>query len=321
MSARPLAVLAVVCATTRLASAEQPWEVGLSQADRDRANELFAEANSLFAQQAHTAAVEKYTEAIAHWDHPLIRFNMAVTLIRLDRIVEAAEHFETALRYGAAPFSEEQYQRAVDYQKLLRGRVGDISVSCTQGSVQILLDAKPWFTCPGTRTQRVLAGEHLIVGEKQGHVTESRRVLLEGGASTSVALELRSFDAAIAYAYDYRWPRWIPWSVAGGGAALVLGGFGVWVAARGQMDRFDREFTRECQNSCETDLSHHLALRDQRDSALLKNRLSIAMFAVGGAATVGGLAWTLINRPRRVLPEVNVAPTAGGMQAVMTGRF
>ena len=77
--------LVVLLALAGTAYADDPWAQGVPLANQKAANKLFAEANQLFAQQAHGPALEKYKAAIAIWDHPLIRFNMAVTEIRLDR--------------------------------------------------------------------------------------------------------------------------------------------------------------------------------------------------------------------------------------------
>ncbi len=313
------AVIAALLCTARLAAADAPWDRARSPADRDRANKLFAEANELYGKGAHGAALEKYKQVIALWDHPSVHFNMAVALIKLDRILDAADELDAALKYGDEPFSPDEYAQILEKKRLVRGRVGDVTVSCEQEDVQVLLDAKPWFTCPGTRTQRVLADEHLVVGEATGFATYSRRIHLTGGASEMLKLELRSFDDGAMY--EYPTPRWIPWTVAGAGAAIVLGGFGMWIAARDQTESFEQAFERECPNRCETDLSEHPALRDQRDSAALKSDISTAMFVGGGAIVVAGTVWAILNRPRRVSPSVEVAPTADGVQTMIRGRF
>src|SRR5688500_531216 len=111
----------LVVAMTGVSHAERPWEAGIPKDKRDRAQAIFAEGNTLFAQQAHQPALDKYRQAIALWDHPLIRFNMAVTRIRLDRILEAADDLDAALRFGDQPFSAELYRQAMDYQKLVGG--------------------------------------------------------------------------------------------------------------------------------------------------------------------------------------------------------
>lgn len=182
-------VVALVLAA-RLARADVPWADGVSVEQQARANKLFAEGNQLFAEQAHAPALAKYEAAIAIWDHPMIRYNMAVTLIRLDRILEAADNLERALRFGEKPFPPTLFLEAQDYRKLIAARVGSIEASCKQAGVKISLDSKRWFDCPSSRHARVLAGEHLVVGEREGLMTASRRMFVDGGAAASTSIEL-----------------------------------------------------------------------------------------------------------------------------------
>lgn len=130
---RTLMVFAIVCATTS-AYADDPWEQGVSKDNQTKANALFAEGNQLFAQQAHGPALEKYKAAVALWDHPKIRYNIAVVEIRLDRYLEAVDDLEAALRFGQTPFSNDEYQRALDYQKLVSGRVAYLEVECGEAN-------------------------------------------------------------------------------------------------------------------------------------------------------------------------------------------
>ncbi len=312
-----LLVLLVLCTAGVAAAEEQPWEVGVSKENRDKANAVFAEGNQMFAQQAHGPALDKYKEAIQLWDHPLIRFNMAVTYVRLDRILEAADAIDAALRFGAAPYSPEHYQQAQDYQRLINGRIGTVEASCAQSGVSVLLDGKPWFSCPGSKKQRVLIGEHLVVGEKKDFATESRRLVVAPQATSKLKLELRSFESAVVL--EYPSPRWLPWTVAATGGAVVLGGVAFWFAARNQMDRFEAAFATACPTGCPASLAEpkYDALREQRDSARLSGTIAISMWAAGSAIAAGGVVWVLLNKPKRILPNVEVAPTDGGMQATV----
>lgn len=303
--------LILLVAMTSIASADKPWEAGISQTQRDKANALFAEGNQLFGQQAHQPAIEKYKEALKEWDHPLIRFNMAVSLVRLDRILEAAETLDAALRFGQDPFTPEEYQRALDYQRLVGGRIGNVEAACQQDGVQVLLDGKPWFACPGSKKLRVLAGEHVVVGEKKDFATESRRLVVAGGATASAKLELRSFDSVVKY--EYPSPRWLPWTVTGTGVAIALGGLGFWFAGRNQMDKFEADFAMACPTGCQADLSDQPLLADARDSAQLKGKIAVSMMVAGGAITIGGVVWAIMNRPKRVMPQMEVTPTNGGV--------
>ena len=314
--------LGFVVAVTHAAAADtKPWAQGVPEATQDQANAVFEEGNQLFAQQAHAPALEKYRAALAIWDHPLIRFNLAVTLIRLDRPLEAAEELDKALRYGDAPFKKDLYQQALDYQILLKGRVGYIEASCDQSGGAILLDGKPWFTCPGTQKARVMAGLHAVGGEAPNYLMPTRRLVVTGGETTTEKLKFVPLDSAVILKYPYR--RWIPYTVTAFGAAVGLAGLAVWVAGRSQMNDFETAFANDpdCSMGCDKSLSGKPLLRDLRDSAELKGKIGISMMVAGGAVTVGGIVMAILNRPQRILPTAEVTPTNGGAVVSTRWRF
>ena len=298
----------------------KPWADGIPEATQKQASALYEEGNTLFGAQAHAPALEKYRAAVALWDHPLIQFNLAVTLIRLDRILEAAEHLDKALRYGAAPYKDELYQQALDYQRLVQGRVGFVEVTCAQAGANVLFDGKRWFNCPGTQKIRAMAGEHTLVSELKGYLTASQPLIVLGGATVTKKVELVPLDTAVKLEYPHR--RWVSWTVTAAGAAIGLAGVGTWFAGRGQMKTFDQNFASECTlTGCTKDLSDHPALRDQRDSAKLKGTIGITMMVAGGAVLVGGIVMTAMNRPKRVLPNMEVIPSEGGIKAQVGWSF
>ena len=310
-------VLVLVCAFAAPAFAEEPWAQGVPAATQAKANALFAEGNQLFAERAHAPALEKYKQAIAMWDHPMIRFNMAVTLIRLDRVLDAADELEKALRFGAKPFTAELYQQALDYQSLVKKQLGFIEIKCDQPDTHIQLDGKPWFDAPGTKTVRVLAGEHAIVADRKGYLTESRRLVVGGGATINHTLKLVPLESAVIL--EYRHPRWLPWTVAITGAAVAGGGLGAWLLGKSRMDDFAQEFVKECPNGC--DLAEHPGLRAEQDRAELEGKIGVSAMIGGGAIAVTGVVWVLVNRPVRRLPRVEVQPTASGVTASAGWRF
>jgi hypothetical protein len=306
------AVLVLVL-VARVAYADDPWAAGVSLEHQQQANRLFAEANQLFAQQAHAPALEKYKQAIALCDHPLIRFNMAVTEIRLDRILDAAEDLDRALRYGNTPFTPELYQEALDYQALVHKQVGVIEASCSQRDVHVLLDGKPWLTCPGTQQQKVLAGEHVLLAEGKELMARSQRLVVTGGATTTQDIRLVSIESAVIMKYRYR--RWLPYTVTAVGVAVAGGGLAMWLAGRSQLDQFTADFTTNCPAGCQMDFSDKPFLRDERDSAELKGNIGVGMMAAGGAVAVTGIILTIANKAQRVLPSVEAGPTHGGATA------
>jgi hypothetical protein len=296
-----------------------PWARDVPAAQQEQARALFEDGNQLFAQQAHGPALERYRAAVALWDHPMVRFNMAVTEIRLDRVLDAADDLQAALRFGQTPFTPELYQQALDYQALLAGRVGELEVACAQPGAQISLDGKPWFAGPGQRRLRVLAGEHVVAADRPGSVPQSVRVVVAGRAVATHRIALVSFDAAAHL--EYPRPRWIAWTIAGGGAAVALGGLAVYLAGRNQMDAFHSDFASVCAAGCEADLASHPLLRRERDSAVLQGRIAVPMIAAGSAIAVGGIVLAILNRPVRTLPRLELAPAPGGVAASAGWRF
>jgi hypothetical protein len=76
-----------------------------------------------------------------------------------------------------------------------------------------------------------------------------------------------------------------------------------------------------CPMGCSSTLKDLPLLADARDSAKLKGTIAVTMMIGGGAIAVGGVVWAILNRPRRILPNMEVAPTDGGMQASVRVRF
>jgi hypothetical protein len=300
---------------------DTPWSAGVPAETQAKANALYDEGNQLFAQQAHAPALEKYKAAIALWDHPLIRFNLAVTEIRLDRVLEAADDLDKALRFGKDPFKPELYQQALDYQALLKGRVGFVEATCDTTASHLLLDGKPWFDCPGTKKQRITAGEHAVVGERQGYLTASQKVVVAGGATAHAKIALIPLDAAVKLEYPHA--RWLPWTMTGVGLAVGLAGVGTYFLGKSQLDQFQADYQTQCEHGCEPGLTDpaHRPLLDEQNGAQLKGKIGIAMMVTGGGVMVTGLVLAIMNRPHRVLPNVEVAPTTGGAQAAVGWHF
>jgi hypothetical protein len=315
---RSLIVAALLVFAERPAVADaNPWEKNVPDDVKKLANADYRAANDLFAQKAYGQAVAKYRAALDRWDHPQIRFNLAVVLIRLDRFVEAADELALALRYGAKPFDRlELYDQALDYQAVLRARVGTVEASCKLPGAQVVLDGKPWFTCPGKQAMRVASGEHAIVTERSGYLTRTKRFVLLGGDTASHDIELVRLDQATRY----RYPRWIQWSMIGGGLAIGVGGLAVWSAGRTQMSNFEAKLTTDCPLGCDLASDEFAYLADRRDRARLKGNVGIGLMLGGGAIAIAGGIFAGLNRIERV-GYVDVTPRPGGASAAVGWRF
>jgi hypothetical protein len=166
----------------------------------------------------------------------------------------------------------------------------------------------------------VLAGEHILLGEKKDYLAVSRRVIVVGGKTATEDISLVPIESAVIL--EYRYPRWMPYTVAGTGAAIALGGLGVYFAGRSQMDKFEADFAVQCPQGCKADLSDQPLLADERDSAKLKGKIAIGMMAGGGAIAITGVVLAVINsKAERILPSIETTPTRGGAVTSVGWRF
>jgi hypothetical protein len=148
----------------------------------------------------------------------------------------------------------------------------------------------------------------------------SRRVIVAGGKVATEEMSLVPIESAVIL--KYRYPRWIPYTIAGTGAAIALGGLGFYFAGKSQMDQFQSDFLTQCPTGCKADLSDQPLLRDERDSAKLKGTIAIGMMAGGGAIAIGGIVMAVINsKAERILPSVETTPTSGGAMTSVGWRF
>lgn len=319
---RALIILALLFAPCLVfAQGAKPWATGIAQADQDRANTLFAEANALFAQQAHALALEKYQAALAVWDHPLIEFNAAVTLIRLDRPLEAADAIEKALRFGQAPFTAAEYAQVLDYQALVKGRVGEIEATCNEARGRVILDGKPWFDCPGTRKQRVLAGEHTLSGEHDTLLSRAQHVDVRGGAVARA--DIAMVKLADAYTTYYPHPRWVGWTAIAVGVVASGLGVGVYQDAADRQKAYEQRVASSCAvNGCDPESPLGQELLAMRDSAAARSRIATGLFIGGGVTLTASIVYIfVINRAQRRPVKIDARVSANGAAAQVSWRF
>ena len=311
-----LLACAVVLALVRPAHADDPWAVGVSETNKQAAEKLLDKGNAQFLEHKYPEALATYQQARQSWDHPAIRFNIVRCLILLDRPLEAIEHLDAALQYGAAPIGEALYAEALAYKKLLANQIGDLEVACTQGGVTLSLDGHPLAECPATKSQRVAPGQHQIVATKQGYMTRTIEVVVVGGRREHVDVKLAPLTHAAKIVH--RWPQWVPWVVFGTGVGAAAIGTGLELKASSDFTNYDRQVARDCANRC--DPMQAAALDELRQSAKLENTIAISFIAVGALTAAGGGAMLYLNRGRTVYPKsLEVAPVNGGAMVSLEG--
>ncbi|HEX7837551.1 MAG TPA: tetratricopeptide repeat protein [Kofleriaceae bacterium] len=303
----------------------RPWAAGVSETEQANATELYVAGNREYSELRFAQALAKYKEAIAHWDHPAIRYNMAICLINLDQLIEARDNLERSLAYGAAPLDGDKYGQGLSYRKLLEARLAHLALTCGEPGADVTLDGKLLFTGPGTVERFVLPGEHQVVATKRGFLTVSR--ILVGDAGKLTTLDITpALEHLPATRMVRRWDAWKPWVVLAGGSALIGIGALSYRAAAHDLTAYDDGVAMYCPKGCgPVMLGEVPGLSARLDSVNREQTVAFTLFAVGGAAVVSGVLGVILNQPRMQLETSRTQPIVtlvrAGATASVRGRF
>jgi hypothetical protein len=304
---------------------DRPWAKGVSADEIKVADALFHEGNGLLKESLFVQAAEKYREALRHWDHPAIHYNLSLALLNLDQPVEVFTHLERAMRFGPSPLELDKFEHAGRYRALIEKQVARVEVTCDKPGASITMDGQPLFTGPGHYEGMVRAGQHTFVGVKQGYVTTQKAPVLLPGEKTTIALQMFTADEMITY--HRRWNNALPWSVFGAGILVAgLGGIMHWQAST-HYKSYDSGVS-DCATQAGSFGCNPMSSLSSKKS--VGDGLQIGAFVaygVGGATAIGGLVLAVLNRakPVRVERENKVSVSAaigpGGAGASATVRF
>jgi hypothetical protein len=286
------AVISLLALAAHAQEADRPWAKGVGKDQQRIALQMFQEGNALLKESLFPRAVDKYREALTHWDHPAIHYNMALALLALEKPVETYQHLEKAMAYGDAPLDVEKFQHAKSYKALIEKQVGRLVITCDVAGATVTMDGATLFTAPGKYTGLVVSGPHTIVANKTGFMTTEKTKNIPAAETTTI--ELKVYTAEELTRYTHKWQNWIPWSVVAGGAAFVIaGGLFTWQARKDFSD-FDAAIKDPSCNGCiPSD-----AILSKKSSGDTLQTISVVSYAIGGAALVTGAVLVYINRPR-----------------------
>ncbi|HEY0193630.1 MAG TPA: hypothetical protein VGC42_21080, partial [Kofleriaceae bacterium] len=65
-----------------------PWVAGVTPSEQQAALAAFREGNQQLNDGLFVNAVNKYREALKHWNHPAIHYNLSLALLNLDQPIE-----------------------------------------------------------------------------------------------------------------------------------------------------------------------------------------------------------------------------------------
>src|SRR5450432_3343939 len=164
-----------------VAEAERPWAKGVAPDQQRIALQMFQEGNALLKENLFKRASDRYAEALSHWDHPAIHYNLALALLNLDKPIEVYQHMEKAMAYGDGPLDMEKFQHAKSYRALIEKELARLEVTCDAADANVTLDGVTLFTSPGKWEGLVRSGKHAIVATKQGYLTSEKTKSLPPG--------------------------------------------------------------------------------------------------------------------------------------------
>lgn len=300
----------------------RPWNVGVTKAQKSSAQPFFDAGNQQFERSSFGNALREYRRAIAHRDHPAIRYNMAVCLINLDQPIEAYEELKLAMQYGDAPLGEELYKEGQTYLKLLLGQLAELVIATKTSGASVSLDGEKLFVGPGEATRLVRPKRHQIIATKEQMLTLSREIVPAAGELNRVELELSPITESIVL--RRRWASWKPWAVAGAGAGIALLGLPMRSSSTDAATNYDSQVARTCSAGCDELPDDLVALRERAESQQV---IAFSMFFTGGALLTAGVVAAFLNRPRPTEvtpgPQLSIIPTGDGegMAASYSGRF
>ncbi len=294
--------------------AERPWAKGVSSDNQRQALQLFREGNGLLKESVFVQAAHKYREALKHWDHPAIHYNLVLALLNMDQPVEVHQHLEKALRYGPEPLDAEKFAQAQAYLALIEKQLAKVSIRCEEPEAKVVMDGRPLFTAPGRWEGWVRSGPHTVVATKEGFLTNQLSRNLPPGEVTD--FELKLFTADSLTEYRRKWSVWIPWAVLGAGVVVGGAGGAMHYTARESFKEFDAGI--DACGGCVPPSD----VEGKRSTGNTLQAAAIGSYAVGGAAVVAGAVLVYINRlqPYQVTPtleqkdsatELSIAPLFG----------
>jgi tetratricopeptide (TPR) repeat protein len=268
----------------------EPWYQQSTADARQQAQALFAQAVDKHQQLLRGDAMGLYEQALALWDNPDIRWNLALVLEDLGQYLRAYQQLDSALRWDAALGTERLHEvqdrlRALETQRLAR-----LEADSKEPGAEIKLDGQPWFRGAGTQSTLVSPGEHYLSASKPGYFPVTRSVSVMAGQKARAAFSMDA-DRLIE---TRRWSSRTPWVMVAAGVALAAVGVGLERQAFAHQNAAAHALTDgcgvlTCKPTPSPDIYKHV---------VTENRLAIGAVTVGSTAVAVGLALAWLNQPR-----------------------
>ncbi|HMA96635.1 MAG TPA: PEGA domain-containing protein [Polyangiaceae bacterium] len=303
----------------------RPWADGVPGERQDAAEKLFLEGNRLFSDSFFKAASQKYREALGHWDHPSIHYNLALSLINMDDPIEAYRQLVEALKYSGAPLDDKRRDEANRHLKATQRQISTLEISCKEAGAVVTLDGREVIKAPNQISEILLPGRHLVSARKPGYLPREYPITLVPGEPQKLDIKLYTEGDLVEMSRPV--PFWIPVAVTGVGVGMVVTGAILATRSNTLYERYDSSISEKYPDGTQASRTR----LDWRDDAGTLKTWSTISYIAGAATVTGGGLWMWFNRSRTktYTPEqrerntTTVTPivSAGVVGAIATGRF
>lgn len=164
--------------TVLLASISTSMAAGQDDA-RARAGAAFEQGVGAFDEGRYQEALEAFQEAYRLAPHPSVRVNMANCYEKLERPVEAIDHFERYL-LEAGDLPPARRREIEETLARLRGQVGELFFRVEPAGATVTIDGRTSLEAPILDAVRLPQGPHQVSVQANGRI-EQREVTVRGG--------------------------------------------------------------------------------------------------------------------------------------------
>ncbi len=300
------------------ASPTASWREGVSREDAEQARRLFAEGNALVKESVFVPAIEKYEQALEHWDHPSIHYNLSLALLNLEQPLRLREHLVLALKYEGKPLSEEKIRRARQYLNLVEKQLSHVVINCKHRGATVKVDDREVIQAPGVHDEYYLPGRYQVVASASGYVQSKRDLNVVPGETTS--MDLRLYTEEEWTRYKRMWSPIGPILATASGVVVAGGGGLMFWLGGNQVHSEDDRLNELCGTTgCDGDETK------RKKTGQVLQRVGIVTMATGGVAAIVGGILMYVNRkiPYREDPEANklkLSPVVGPEFSGLLGR-
>ncbi len=159
-------------------------------ANKEAAVLLFKEANKLRKAKKYAEALKRYRTARKLLTSFKIDYNIALTLEKMGRHVEAARAYQQFLNTGAG-ISAKRTKRVKKKLRRLQKKIAVLKVSCKVEGAVVKVDGNEVGKTPLGEVIFLEPGKHRVEVVKEGHEPFSRELKLRKGKKKTVRVKLK----------------------------------------------------------------------------------------------------------------------------------